>query len=43
MNEIRKYVASRTLSESDLTWTNSMLLSADDAVLPEQEQVQFVE
>ncbi len=32
MNEIRKYVASRTLSESDLTWTNSMLLSADDAV-----------
>ena len=32
MNEIRKSVASRTLSESDLTWTNSMLLSADDAV-----------
>ena len=32
MNEIRKYVASRTLSEDDLTWTNSMLLSADDAV-----------
>ncbi len=32
MNEIRKYVASRTLSEDDLTWTNSLLLSADDAV-----------
>ena len=32
MNEIRKYVASRTLSEDDLTWTNSMLLSPDDAV-----------
>ena len=32
MNEIRKYVATRTLSEDDLTWTNSLLLSADDAV-----------
>jgi dihydrofolate reductase len=32
MNEIRKYVASRTLREDDLTWNNSLLLSADDAV-----------
>jgi dihydrofolate reductase len=32
MNEIRKYVASRTLTDDDLTWTNSMLLSGDDAV-----------
>ena len=32
MNEIRKYVASRTLTEDDLTWKNSLLLSADDAV-----------
>jgi dihydrofolate reductase len=32
MNEIRKYVASRTLSQDDLTWTNSTLLPADDVV-----------
>ncbi len=29
MNEIPKYVASRTLSQSDLTWTNSTLLTGD--------------
>jgi dihydrofolate reductase len=32
MNEIRKYVASRTLSQDDLRWNNSTLLSADDVV-----------
>ena len=32
MNEIPKYVASRTLSQDDLTWTNSTLLPADDAI-----------
>jgi dihydrofolate reductase len=32
MNEIPKYVASRTLSQDDLTWTNSTLLPADDVV-----------
>jgi dihydrofolate reductase len=32
MNEIPKYVASRTLSEGDLTWTNSTLLPADDVI-----------
>ena len=32
MNEIKKYVASRTLSEGDLGWTNSELLPADDAL-----------
>jgi dihydrofolate reductase len=32
MNEIPKYVASRTLTEDDLTWNNSMLLPADDAL-----------
>jgi dihydrofolate reductase len=32
MNAIPKYVASRTLSEDDLTWTNSTLLPADDAI-----------
>jgi dihydrofolate reductase len=32
MNEIRKYVASRTLSEGDLGWTNSKLLPADDVI-----------
>jgi dihydrofolate reductase len=32
MNEIPKYVASRTLSQDDLTWTNSTLLSSDDAI-----------
>jgi dihydrofolate reductase len=31
MNEIRKYVASRTLSEGDMEW-NSELLPADDAL-----------
>lgn len=32
MNEVTKYVASRTLSQDDLTWTNSHLLPADDAL-----------
>jgi dihydrofolate reductase len=32
MNEIPKYVASRTLSQDDLTWRNSTLLPADDAI-----------
>jgi dihydrofolate reductase len=32
MNEIRKYVASRTLSQDDLGWSNSTLLPADDVV-----------
>jgi dihydrofolate reductase len=32
MNEIPKYVASRTLSEDDLTWTGSSLLPAGDAI-----------
>src|SRR5688572_27682753 len=32
MNEIPKYVASRTLSEADLHWTNSSLLPAADAI-----------
>ncbi len=32
MNEIRKYVASRTLREEDLDWSNSTLLPADDAI-----------
>lgn len=32
MNEIPKYVASRTLSQDDLTWTNSILLPADDVI-----------
>jgi dihydrofolate reductase len=32
MNEIRKYVVSRTLSEGDLTWSNTTLLSSDDAI-----------
>ena len=30
MNEIPKYVASRTLSQEDLDWDNSALLPADD-------------
>src|SRR2546421_4120238 len=30
MNEIAKYVVSRTLTQDDLTWTNSTLLPADD-------------
>src|ERR1700752_3976025 len=32
MNEIPKYVASRTLSEGDLTWPGSTLLPAEDAI-----------
>jgi dihydrofolate reductase len=31
MNEIPKYVASRTLTEEDLTWSGSVLLPTDDA------------
>ena len=32
MNAIPKHVASRTLSEGDLTWSGSTLLPADDAI-----------
>src|ERR1700758_3297668 len=32
MNEIPKYVASRTLTQEDLTWPGSTLLPAEDAV-----------
>ena len=32
MNSIKKYVASRTLTQDDMTWNNSTLLSRDDAV-----------
>jgi dihydrofolate reductase len=32
MNAIPKYVASRTLGPEDLTWTNTTLLPADDAI-----------
>jgi dihydrofolate reductase len=32
MNAIQKYVASRTLTPSDLTWNNSALLPAADAI-----------
>ncbi|ORV85633.1 deaminase [Mycobacterium interjectum] len=32
MNEIPKYVASRTLTQDELTWTGSALLPADDAI-----------
>jgi len=32
MNEIPKYVASRTLSQDDLSWSSSTLLPADDAI-----------
>jgi dihydrofolate reductase len=32
MNSIPKYVASRTLGADDLTWTNTTLLPADDAI-----------
>ncbi len=32
MNEIPKYVASRTLTQHDLGWSNSTLLPADDAI-----------
>lgn len=32
MNTIAKYVASRTLSQADLSWAGSTLLPADDAI-----------
>ncbi|HEY4610892.1 MAG TPA: dihydrofolate reductase family protein [Ilumatobacteraceae bacterium] len=32
MNAIKKYVVSGTLTEADLTWNNSTLLSADTAI-----------
>ncbi|MDQ3570252.1 MAG: dihydrofolate reductase family protein [Actinomycetota bacterium] len=32
MNEIRKYVASRTLAQDDLGWNNSTLLPAEDVL-----------
>src|SRR5438445_13791499 len=32
MNAIRKYVASRTLTQDDLTWNNTTLLSPENAV-----------
>jgi dihydrofolate reductase len=32
MNEIRKYVVSRTLEKGDLTWSNTTLLPSDDAI-----------
>ncbi len=32
MNEIPKYVASRTLTQDDLEWSNSTLLPRDDAI-----------
>jgi dihydrofolate reductase len=32
MNSIPKYVASRTLTQGDLTWDNSTLLPADDVI-----------
>jgi dihydrofolate reductase len=32
MNAIKKYVASRTLTDADLDWNNSELLPADDAI-----------
>ncbi|MDQ3610041.1 MAG: dihydrofolate reductase family protein [Actinomycetota bacterium] len=32
MNEIQKYVVSGTLSQEDLTWTNSTILPPDDVV-----------
>jgi dihydrofolate reductase len=32
MNEIRKYVASRSLAQDDLAWNNSTLLPADDVI-----------
>jgi len=32
MNSIKKYVASRTLTEADLDWNNTSLLPADDAI-----------
>ena len=32
MNDLPKYVASRTLTDADMTWNNSTLLPADDAI-----------
>ncbi len=32
MNEIRKYVVSRTLGQADLSWNNTTLLPADDVI-----------
>jgi dihydrofolate reductase len=32
MNAIKKYVVSRTLTDDDLTWSNSELLPSDDAI-----------
>ncbi|HZN15305.1 MAG TPA: dihydrofolate reductase family protein [Acidimicrobiales bacterium] len=32
MNEIQKYVVSRSLTESDINWTNTTLLPSDDAI-----------
>ena len=32
MNQIPKYVASRTLTQDDLSWSNSTLLPADDVL-----------
>ena len=32
MNDIPKYVASRTLGAGDMTWSNSVLLPGDDAI-----------
>jgi dihydrofolate reductase len=32
MNSITKYVASRTLTQDDMTWSGSVLLPADDAI-----------
>src|SRR3984957_13133932 len=32
MNAIKKYVVSRTLAQSDLTWNNTTLLSPEDPV-----------
>ena len=32
MNDIPKYVASRTLTQDDLTWSNSTLLPTDNAI-----------
>ena len=37
MNEIPKYVVSRTLTEGDLTWSNTTLLPGDDAVTSVEE------
>jgi dihydrofolate reductase len=32
MNALKKYVASRTLKQDDLTWNNTTLLAPDDAI-----------